>query len=360
MRKLASIRQISDIQPIEGADLIVRVKVDDWYCVALKSEFKVGDMCVYFEIDSFIPIIPQVEHLRARAYKKMGDKEGIRIKTIKLKGQISQGLVLPVHAFFDMFADSDFDEGQELSEYFFPGNDVSDLIGVEKYEQPVPAELNGQVKGNFPGFIKKTDQERCQNIGGIIFNEHKDTTYEITMKLDGTSFTGFQRDKEDGVCGRNWQLQMDEWNANNALVRLYVDSGLQSALNQLGRNIAVQGELMGPKIQANREGFASYTLFVFDIYNIDTQQQLSPDNRRDTLQALYDLGMNKNMVQHVPIFAYNVTLADMGITNVAGLLKDAEGESIVHPVREGKVYKSMDGQFSFKAISDQFLLKEKD
>jgi hypothetical protein len=172
MRKLASIRQISEIQPIEGADLIVRVKVDDWYCVALKSEFSVGDLCVYFEIDSFIPIIPQVEHLRARAYKKMLDKEGVRIKTIRLKGQISQGLVLPVRLFFDMFAGSKFDEGQELSEYFFIGNDVSDLIGVEKYEQPIPAELSGKVTGNFPVFIKKTDQERCLSGDTVVDTEH--------------------------------------------------------------------------------------------------------------------------------------------------------------------------------------------
>lgn len=350
MRKLASIRQISEIQPIEGADLIVRVKVDDWYCVALKTEFSVGDLCVYFEIDSFIPLIPQVEHLRARAYKKIGEKEGIRIKTIKLKGSISQGLVLPltVHA------------GIEDANLSNIGDDVTDILGVEKYEQPIPAELNGQVKGNFPSFIKKTYQERCQNIGYKIFTENKDTTYEITMKLDGTSFTGFHNNGNDGVCGRNWQLQLNDDNANNALVKMYVDSGLQSALNQLGRNIAVQGELMGEKIQGNRENITGYILYVFDIYDIDKQQQLSPNDRRDTLQALSNFGMNRDMVQHVPIFAYNVTLEEMGISTVAGLLKDAEGESIVHPVREGKVYKSMDGQFSFKAISNQYLLKEKD
>ena len=360
MRKLASIRQITEILPIEGADLIVRVRVDDWYCVALKTEFGIGDLCVYFEIDSFIPLILQVEHLRAKAYKKMGDKEGIRIKTIKLKGQISQGLVLPVSSFFEMFADSKFDEGQELSEYFCLGNDVSDLIGVEKYEQPIPQELNGQVKGNFPTFIKKTDQERCQNIGYRIFNDHKDTTYEVTMKLDGTSFTGFQYNGEDGVCGRNWQLQMDEWNANNALVKMYVDSKMQSALKAYGRNIAVQGEFMGPKIQANREGLLFYTLFVFDIYDIDNQCQLGADDRRTALQALYDLGLNKDMVQHVPIFAYNVTMEDLGITDVSSLLKAAEGPSLNHAIRVGQVYKSMDGQFTFKAISNAFLLKEKD
>ena len=240
------------------------------------------------------------------------------------------------------------------------GMDVTEQLGVEKYEQPIPMELNGQVKGNFPSFIKKTDQERCQNIGYKIFTENKDATYEVTMKLDGTSFTGFQHKGEDGVCGRNWQLQMDEWNANNALVRIYVDSKMQSALQAYGKNIAVQGEFMGPKIQANREGLTAYTLFVFDIYDIDAQCQLSPDARRDALQALYDLGMDKTMIRHVPISAYNVALVDLDITDVAGLLKSAEGQSINHAIREGEVYKSMDGQFSFKAISNAFLLKEKD
>ena len=353
MRKLASIRQIKEILPIEGADLIVLVKIDDWQCVALKTEFVAGDLCVYFEIDSFIPIIPQVEHLRAKAYKKMGEKEGIRIKTIKLKGQISQGLALPLSVLGkpeDIFTISNG----------CIGADVSEQLGVEKYEQPIPQELNGQVKGNFPTFIKKTDQERCQNIGYKIFTEHKDTTYEVTMKLDGTSFTGFQYNGDDGVCGRNWQLQLDEWNANNALVKMYVDSKMQSALKAYGRNIAVQGEFMGPKIQANREGLLFYTLFVFDIYDIDNQCQLGADDRRAALQALYDNGMDMTMVQHVPIFAYNVTLEDLGITDVAGLLKAAEGKSLNHAIREGDVYKSMDGQFSFKAISNAFLLKEKD
>ena len=348
MRKLASVRKIKEVLPIEGADLIVLVKIDDWQCVALKTEFKAGDLCVYFEIDSFIPLMPQVEHLRAKAYKKMGDKEGIRIKTIKLKGQISQGLALPVSVL------------TMVESELFEGLDVTFPLGVEKWEPPVPQELNGQVKGNFPTFIKKTDQERCQNIGYKIFTEHKDTAYEITMNLDGTSFTGFYNKGDDGVCGRNWQLQMDEWNANNALVKMYVDSNLQSALRAYGRNIAVQGEFMGPKIQANREGLLLYTLFVFDIYDIDNQRQLGVDDRRDALQALYDNGLNMTMVQHVPIFGYNVTLSDMNISNVAEMLADAEGPSLNHAIREGKVYKSMDGQFSFKAISNAFLLKEKD
>ena len=239
------------------------------------------------------------------------------------------------------------------------GMDVTEQLGVEKWELPIPSELNGQVNGNFPTFIKKTDQERCQNIGYKIFTEHEDATYEVTMKLDGTSFTGFNNE-ETGVCSRNWELKINEDNANNTLVKMFVDSGMQVALQTYGKRIAVQGELMGPKIQANREGLTDYTLFVFDIYDIGTQSQLGPDARRDALQALYDLGMNKDTIRHVPISAYNVTLADLGITDVASLLKAAEGSSINHAIKEGDVYKSMDGQFTFKVISNAFLLKEKD
>ena len=357
MRKLASIRRITEILPIEGADLIVRIKVDDWYCVALKTEFNVGDLCVYFEIDSFLPLMPQIEHLRARAYKKMGDKEGIRIKTIRLKGQISQGLALPLSILGDNHEIFAIGEG-------CIGADVSDDLGVVKYEKPIPAELSGQVKGNFPTYIKKTDQVRAQNIGYKIFNDHKDTTYEISMKLDGSSMTGFFRNTEFGpemgVCSRNWWLQTDETNANNAFVKMFIESGMQSALQKYGKNIAVQGEILGPNIQDNREKLSTYRLYVFDIYDIDAQKQLGPDDRKHALQSLYDCGLSATMVHHVPIFAYNVTLSDMGIENVASLLKASEGPSITHPIMEGKVYKSMDGQFSFKVINDIFLLKEKD
>jgi len=200
----------------------------------------------------------------------------------------------------------------------------------------------------------------CQNIGYKIFTEHKDTAYEVTMKLDGTSFTGFNNNSTTGVCGRNWELKINEENQNNTLVKMFVDSGMQAALQAYSKNIALQGELMGPKIQANREGLVAHKLYIFDIFDIDNQRQFGPDDRRTALQALYELGLNKDMVQHVPIFAHNVTLDELGINDVASLLDDAEGPSISHAIREGKVYKSMDGQFSFKAIANSFLLKEKD
>jgi len=360
MRKLASIRIIKNIEPIEDADAIMVATVDDWKLVVKKDEFKIGDRCVYFEIDSLIPLMPQVEHLRSRAYKKMGDKEGIRIKTIKLRGQISQGLALPVSSFIEKFIGSAYDEGQELSEFFFVGNDVTDFLGVLKYEPPIPSQLAGNVRGNYPSCIKKTDQERCQNLGKDIFIKNKGSKYEVTMKLNGTSFTGFFNNSKDGVCSRNWELDLTEENRNNMLIRMYIDSGLQTALHAYGKNIAIQGELMGPGIQGNQEGFEKAKLFIFDIYDIDNGCHFDPEKRVEIMKELINFGLNTSMVGHVPIFAHNVTLEELGITDVTNLLSDAEGPSIVHPIREGKVYKRMDGKFSFKAISNHFLLKSGD
>ena len=356
MRKLATIRQVKEILPIADADAIVLIKIDGWNCVALKDEFAVGDCCVYFEIDSFIPLCPQVEHIRARAHKRMGEKEGVRIKTIKLRGVISQGLALPLSKFPDAMTAFN-DAAHDIQDSYF---DVSGILGVEKYEVPIPASLNGQVFGNFPTCIKKTDQERCQNLGVDIFVKNQDSRYEVTMKLDGTSFTAFYVNGESGVCGRNWQLQINEENQHNSLIRMYVDSGLQHVLSKFGRNFALQGELMGPGIQKNREGLSAHKLFIFDIYDIDRGCYLTPVDRHSIMAELWNRGLKRDMVEHVPVLTMGATLKDLAIDTVDTLLKFAEGPSLNHAVREGLVFKRVDGAFSFKAISNAFLLKFED
>lgn len=362
MRKLVTIRTVSAIEPIPGADAIETVCVDGWKVVAKKGEFIPGHPCVYFEIDSFLPIQGRYEFLRKSSYKKMGNEEGFRLRTVKLRGQISQGLVLRL---------SDFPEITEIAHNLpedYPASaifthlttlDLSTLLGVQKYEAPIPAELAGLVAGGFPEFIPKTDQERCQNLIGEIFADPS-AEYEVTTKLDGTSFTAYQNNEVGGVCGRNWEFQVNEANAKNTLVSLYIGSGLQAALGLFKANLAVQGELMGPGIQKNRESLKSATLFVFDIYDIDARGFLPPDERHKVMEELWKRGLDKNKVRHVPVLHSSITLPELGITNVSELLKFAEGPSLVHPVREGTVFKRRDGGFSFKAISDDFLLKEKD
>ena len=358
MRRLATIRMIDEIKSIDGADKICAYRIDGWWIVDFIDLFKVGDLCVYMEVDSFIPITPAVEHLRAKAFKRMGEKEGIRIKTIKLRGQLSQGLALPLSKFSEVPV-----QMEGYTEYKFGdnvwniGEDVSDHLGVVLYELPIPTQLAGQVRGNFPNFIKKTDQERCQNLGRDIFETNKDSKYEVTMKLDGSSFTAYFNNGTDGVCSRNMDLELGEWNVGNSLVRMYIDSGLQAALAVLGRNIAVQGELLGVGIQGNKEGFIFHKLAIFDVYDIDAQCHKAPKIRFEIINDLFNLGLNKEMVIQVPVLYLDVNLSDLNICNMSGLLEFAKGPSIHAPLREGVVFKRMDGQFSFKVINNDWLLK---
>lgn len=333
--------------------------IDGWQCVVLKSEFKEGDQCVYFEIDSLIPMMPEVEHLRARAFKRLGDKEGIRIKTIKLRGQLSQGLALPImQSLRDTIGNC-----TGPNDYMPPqdGMDVTDMLGVIKYELPIPDEMAGQVRGNFPGDIPKTYQQRCQNIVRKIFTDNADARYEVSMKMDGASFTGYTKDSIASVCGRNWDFDIDDpVNIDNKLVRLFVDSKLKDVMLSFDRNFAVQGEIMGPGFPQNREQLKKVKLFVFDIFNIVTGKYLPPTERHAILEEMYARGLDRDMVQHVPVLHMNATLEELGITNINSLLAHADGPSIIHPIREGEVWKRMDGDFSFKVISNKFLLKQED
>lgn len=392
-RKLVSVRRIGALDPIEGADLIEVASVDGWKLVVKKGEFKVGDLCAYFEIDSFLPESdPRYAFLMKSGVREFEGVRGHKLRTIKLRGQISQGLALPIKLFVDDFVGSKEDEGQELSEFFTEGTDLTELLGIKKYEAPISAALAGQVAGSFPSFIKKTDQERCQNlkseifgyeevlkevdfevdkvppeaiasgrlkiVDGKVFSVHPakadpNARYEITVKLDGSSGTFFHYNGEVGVCSRNLQLKVNEENKDNTFVKVLHETGLHLDLPKLG-NIAIQGEVMGEGIQGNREQIKGHALFVFDMQNLDTGEYLTPEEREAVMAKL------SNKVFHVPVLHKNASLQELGLASIDDLLKFAEGPSLKHAVREGVVFKRLDGKFSFKAISNTFLAKEKD
>ena len=360
-RKMATIRKIAEIQAIPEADKICAYRVDGWWVVEVVGKYVVGDLVVYAEPDSWIPTEMAPFLSKGHEPRVYNGIKGEKLKTVRLRGQLSQGLLFPISILdFDPFYRTEI-RVMQATPGIQPNADVSEILNIQKYEAPIPSELAGQAAGNFPSFIQKTDQERCQNLYERIFLDNANSHYEITTKLDGTSFTGFRVDTEDGVCSRNWELKLDGANENNSMVRLFIDSGLRQALHNLGVNYAVQGELMGPGIQKNREGLKMAKLFVFDIFDIDNRCYLPPAKRREVLDELYIFGLKKDLVQHVPIIAYDANLYDtLGITTTDQLLKFAEGPSLVHPIREGLVFKRVDGGFSFKAISNAFLLKEKD
>lgn len=342
-RKLATIRKITDIRPIEGADKIEIATVGGWNVVVAKDvEHKVGNSVVYCEIDSFLPIKEEFEFLRKSSYKKMGDQEGFRLKTIRLRGQLSQGLILPI----SVVPITQFATAHDLPE----GLDVTEMLGIVKYEPPIPAELSGKVKGLFPSFIPKTDEERIQNLTkeyGEWKHQSKHQFY-VTEKLDGSSATYYIKDGEFGVCSRNLELLETEGNTFWKVAR---ELNLEENMKATGKNISLQGELIGEGIQGNPYKIKGQTVRFFTGFDIDKYQRISFP---ELVVMLSDMGL-----QYVPIL--NQKLGFVLPETVEDMLKYAEAKSVLNDKteREGVVVRSMDGTISFKAISNKFLLNEK-
>ena len=343
-RKLATIRRIENIKPIDGADKICAYGIGGWWVVDQIDRYNIGDLAVYFEIDSWIPHALAPFLSRGNEPREFEGVKGERLRTIKLLGQISQGLLLPLSIF------SDYPLSVNLAE----GSDCTELLGVLKYEKPLPAQLAGVAKGNFPGFIRKTDQERIQNLTKdlSVWSQNLEL-FEVSEKLDGSSMTVFFNsglDEQDGfgVCSRNLQLKYSEGNSFwEQAVRYDIETKLRSA----GLDIAIQGELCGENIQGNKYKLTGRDFFVFDVFDIRTGSYYSSEKRRDLCAHLG--------LKEVPILAV-ISLANY---NVDSILRLAEGKSELNDKteREGLVFKSIaNPDISFKAISNKFLIKNGD
>ena len=340
MRKLATVQKIKEIVPIEGADAIELAIVNGWKVVAAKNVgHKPGDSVVYCEIDSFLPIKEEFEFLRKTSYKKMSDgSEGFRLKTIKLRGQVSQGLIIPIDVLLKYGMSSDD---------VYEGLDVSDILGIIKYEPPVPAELAGKVKGNFPSFIPKTDEERIQNLTKE-FEEWKksDVDFYVSEKLDGSSATYYYKDGVFGVCSRNLELLETEGNTFWKVAR---DLDLENKMKSLGYNVSFQGELVGEGIQGNPYRIKGHKVFFFNVFNIDKHEYADLIEFVNTIHGL--------SLETVPKIETKFKLPD----TIEDLLNYSDSKSYHNPNfdREGVVIRSLDRKISFKVISNKFLLKEK-
>lgn len=401
MRKLASIQKIVALNPIPGADLIEVATVLGWQVVVKKGDFAVGDLAVYYEIDSFLNANDKRYASFEDRFINWDGKRGMRLKTIKLRKQISQGLVLKV---------SEFPEIKNPVEDM----DVTDLLKIEKWESLSESQGNGggicaKTAGvtPFPAFLRKTDQERVQNYTFEIAKHLGDETFEASIKLDGSSMTAFHLsagsqqfdyavgDMEkralrkkgffsklvynikkkfglvktpeflNGVCSRNIQLDTDGDNHFSTFVR---ENQILDKLKTLGRNIAIQGELIAPTIQQNYEKVETFEFYIYDVFDIDAQKYLLPADARDVADKL---GLN-----YVPVLEKEIKLSQF-ITDandvplvenrdpvalkrlVDAILAYAEGPGKNPGVkREGVVFKSNKSEFSMKAISNSYLLKK--
>lgn len=339
-RKLASVRRIIDIQPISGADAIEVAAVDGWQVVVKKGDFAVGDLAVYLEVDSWVPVA--VAPFLCKAVKSFNGVEGERLKTIKLRGQLSQGLLLPL---------SSIAESWDPSTGWLAGDDITEALGIQKYEKPLSPQLAGLAKGHFPSFLKKTDQERIQNLTKE-FTEWKarGLTFEVTEKLDGSSMTVFFKDGQMGVCSRNLELKEDDNNTFWKVAKKAVP--MEGADPANCSEIAIQGELVGPGIQGNPYKLEGHEIYVFNVWDINAGKHLDPVKCRGMTNAFPAL------MRHAPVIGTGTKLPD----TIAEVLALADGASAMgFGNREGLVWKcEQDPSISFKAISNKWLLGQKD
>ncbi|MCZ2397863.1 MAG: RNA ligase (ATP) [Chitinophagales bacterium] len=338
-RKLATVRKIAEVRLIEGANKICAYRVDGWWVVDSIDKYKVNDAVVYAEPDSWVPhsLAPFLTK-EGQLPKVYNEVEGQRLRTVKLRGQISQGLLLPVSV---LHIDGKWIEGVVIDE----GTDVTEILGVQKWEPP--AEFRAaNAKGSFPHFIPKTDCERVQNLSRQVQQWAEDeVVFQKSEKLDGSSMTVFYKDGEVGCCSRNLELKDD---GTSTFWETAKSEKLVEKLISLGKNIALQGELLGGQIQGNSYKITGFKFFLYDIYDIDKQEYLRPE--------VVEQFAEEHGISHVPVIGY-VTLPKEDI--IQALLLDADGKSAVgcNPKREGFVYKSTkDTSISVKCISNSWLL----
>lgn len=331
MRKLASIQRVVDVQRHPNADKLDIIRVLGWNLVAKRDQFNVGDLCCYIELDSVLPEKPEFEFLRARSF---------RVKTIRLRGTISQGIafslneVLPVGGFVE-------------------GDDVTELIGVKKYVHPLELTTGGDAIGNFPHFIPQTDETRIQSVPTVL-ERHRGLTFALTEKMEGCSSTYAVYNNEFYVCGRTQRLA-DKPNSLYWHVAHKLE--IEKRLRAEGFNVAIQGEIVGPKVQGNWYELAELDLRVFNYFDIDKYQYA---NCRD-LATLVNNRLGLKTVPHVGDIVLDhsvdqlVTLATIKSTVKPD--KWAEG-CVFRPVEEQRDIEL--GRLSFKVINPEYLLTKHD
>lgn len=380
MRKLASIQKITALNPIEGADKIEVADILGWKVVVEKGKFEIGQDVVYFEIDSVLPKKPQFEHMAKYNY---------RVRTIKLRGQISQGLCMKISEALGTIWDLNIGNGV--------GADVTNIIGVTKYEpnpdnttnnknvfeaskkkwvkRYIPKKIlsfifrhapklaraifcNKITNLPFPSFIPKTDEERIQSIESERLSEMLEEEYQATEKLDGTSCTMYLKDGKFGVCSRNRELKEDSSAYWQVAKKYDIKNKLKKLQDATNCEYAIQGEIIGPAIQGNKYKLKELRFYIFNVYEMSTKKYLANEHAFDKVKYME--------LEHVPWYCptsngngFKFVLKKHTIDEIVAM---SDGQSAINKdvLREGLVWRSEDGWYtkhSFKAVSNKFLLK---
>ena len=334
MRSLVTVQKIKDITAIPESDFLELAHVMGWQCVVKKGEFKIGDLGVYFEVDSFLPVEDRYEFLRASSYwENVYNGLGFRIRTAKMRGQLSQGLLLPLEKFPEI---DTFNEGENLTE----------RLGVKKWYIPETSNYSGTIIGNRPYGIPASDEIRLQSAPEFL-EELNGKPYYITTKMDGTSGIVYYIDGKIGCCSRNKELKDDGASLYWMPVYKY---GLKEKLLKYGKNIVITGEICGPAIQRNKLRLKDIQWYVFDVKDWDAGSYFSYD---EAVKICGEFGL-----QTVPLEERGESFS----YTLEALLEKAKGEYPSGLDKEGIVVRDLirPKAISFKVLNNDALLKEKD
>ena len=329
MRKLVTVQAIEELHDIPSADRILEAKVMGWRTIVKKGEFAIGDRCLFFEVDSLLPEAEWSEFMRSKKF---------RIKTMKMKGVLSQGLALPLRV---------FSEELRAKITMDLGFDCTEILGVKKFELPIVDQIGGFVdqEGPFPAHIPRTDEERLQsNLELLKFIEGR--PYAITVKIDGSSVTiSYDRDGKFLVCSRNFVLK----NVPDRLSKHWIVAqklGLAEKLK--GTTLAVQGELVGPGVQTNCLRLTEPDLLVFNVFDWHERRQF---NHVEVVEFCKSMNLTPVPTEEIgEKFSYDLPTL---LEKARGFYKDTQND------REGLVVRSLEKpRVSFKVLNNDFLLKE--
>lgn len=327
MRKLATVRTIAEIKQIPEADLIVAYRVDGWWVVDKKDAYDVGDLVVYVEPDAWVP--HELAPFLSKG-KEPSEYEGVngeRLRTVKLKKQLSQGLLLPISNGFIKVG----------------GTDCTEELGIKLWEPKLPAQLAGDARGLFPAVVPKTEAERIQNLART-WDELRKHKFEVTEKVHGSSCSFYlDLDKDFHVCSRNLDLKPSE---TNAYWKAALKYNVQQNMVKHGlEGLALQGEIVGEGLNGNQYKLG-LEFFLFSVYDVKQGKYLDAVAREEICAMLG--------LQHVPVLDLDVSELSVGEALVL-----AEGKSKINgSEREGLVLKSQqDTSVIIKIVSNKWLLK---
>lgn len=370
MRSLAYIEKIKALKPIPNADNIECAEVLGWELVVRKGDFKINDQIIYVETDAILPDLPPFEFLRSKKF---------RIKIVKLRGQVSMGIIFPLSIL------KEIDPSFDLASIKL-GQDVTEALQIVKYDPELESDvasvqekkswiankwsfvkwklfrIKPVKRGNdFPSDVPKTDETRVQKMASQLERRAGEPAY-ITEKCEGSSATFVYRRNKNWlsnffgnyytfeVCSRNRIVYSSETRGDTShyLFLLAMSLDIVNSFKKLNRSLAVQGESLGPKVQGNIYKLPGHELRVFSIYDLDSQTYLSYN---ELVAVVKELGLTM-----VPVLDANASI----VNDVKYYVELSKGKSQINTsvLREGIVIRTLDGTFSFKSINPVYLLKQ--